>query len=129
MGSFEVIDLGLKPYLEVLHLQEQLFNKNLEAKVNTQPTAHYLILCEHRPVFTLGKSGKRENILVSDEEMKADFFRVNRGGDVTFHGPGQLVVYPIMDLEPLHIGLAQYVFMLEEVIIDSLKEFNIKAER
>jgi lipoyl(octanoyl) transferase len=129
MSSFQIIDLGLKPYLEVLHLQEQLFNKNLEAKLSNQATAHSLILCEHPPVFTLGKSGKRENILVSDAEMKAEFYHVNRGGDVTFHGPGQLVVYPILDLEVLHIGLAQYVFMLEEVNIETLKEYGLNGER
>ena len=95
MSSLNILDLGLKPYLEVLQLQEELFDKNIEAKLNAQPTQNYLILCEHHPVFTLGKSGKRENILVSDEEMKVEFYHVNRGGDVTFHGPGQLVVYPI----------------------------------
>ena len=70
MSSVNILDLGLKPYLEVLQLQEELFNKNIETKLNAQPTQNYLILCEHNPVFTLGKSGKRENILVSDEEMK-----------------------------------------------------------
>lgn len=129
MSSLNILDLGLKPYLEVLQLQEELFDKNIEAKLNAQPTQNYLILCEHHPVFTLGKSGKRENILVSDEEMKVEFYHVNRGGDVTFHGPGQLVVYPILDLDVLQIGLAQYIAMLEDTIIESLKPFGLNGER
>ncbi|MCX6199035.1 MAG: lipoyl(octanoyl) transferase LipB [Bacteroidetes bacterium] len=129
MISFKIIDLGLAKYLDVLQLQEQLFNKNIEAKTNSASTTDSIILCEHEPVFTLGKSGKRENILVSDEEMNAEFYNVNRGGDVTFHGPGQLVVYPILDLDLLHIGLAQYIFLLEETIIESLKEFGLTGER
>ena len=124
-----IIDLGLRTYQEVLQLQEQLFNKNIEAKLSNNATENYLILCEHEPVFTLGKSGKRENILVSDKEMNAEFYHVNRGGDVTFHGPGQLVVYPIFDLDLLHNGLAQYIFQLEETIIESLKEYDLKGER
>lgn len=129
MSSFKIIDIGLKKYLEVLQLQEELFNKNIDSKLNSLPTENNLILCEHEPVFTLGKSGKRENILVNDEEMHAEFYRVNRGGDVTFHGPEQLVVYPILDLESLHIGLAHYIFMLEETIIESLKKFGLQSER
>jgi lipoyl(octanoyl) transferase len=129
MNSFQLIDLPVKPYAQILALQEALFNKNLEAKQQSEPTKNYLILCEHKPVFTLGKSGKRENILVSDEQMQAEFYRVNRGGDVTFHGPGQMLAYPILDLETLHIGLAQYVHMLEEVIIETLKHFDLKGER
>ena len=124
-----IIDKGLCPYQEVLRLQEELYNKNLEAKQNEQPTRNYLILCQHPPVFTLGKSGKRENILVSDEELHAEFYHVNRGGDVTYHGPGQLVVYPILDLESLHMGLAQYIYNIEETIIDSLKPYHLQGER
>ncbi len=129
MSPVKVLDVGLKPYPEVLELQEQLYNKNIEAKLNGHPTENYLILCEHEPVFTLGKSGKRENILVSDEEMKAEFYHVSRGGDVTFHGPGQLVVYPVLDIDSLKIGLAQYIFQLEETIIESLKKYALQGER
>lgn len=129
MNSLKVLDLGLKKYLEVLTLQEELFNKNIDTKLNGQLTENYLILCEHEPVFTLGKSGKRGNILVSDEEMNAEFYKVNRGGDVTFHGPEQLVVYPILDLDVLQIGLAQYIHLLEETIIESLKEYGLNGER
>ncbi|MES2622105.1 MAG: lipoyl(octanoyl) transferase LipB [Bacteroidota bacterium] len=129
MISFKVIDVGLKPYPEVLQLQEELFNKSIEHKLNNRLTENHLILCEHKPVFTLGKSGRRENILVSDEQMNAEFYKVNRGGDVTFHGPGQLVVYPVLDLDVLHIGLAQYILQLEETIIQSLKPYGLKGER
>lgn len=129
MISLKVIDVGLKPYPAVLQLQEELFNKSIEQKLNNEPTENYLILCEHEPVFTLGKSGRRENILVSDEDMNAAFYRVNRGGDVTFHGPGQLVAYPVLDLDLLHIGLAQYISNLEETVIESLKPYGLKGER
>lgn len=129
MDTIITIDLGIRKYFDVLKTQEELFHKNIEAKLNGHSTENYLILCEHEPVFTLGKSGKRENILVSDEEMGAEFYQVNRGGDVTFHGPGQLVVYPILDLDNLEIGLARYIFLLEETIINSLEEYRLKGER
>jgi len=128
-NNIQIIDTGLKPYLEVLQLQEALFNKNLDAKKQGKGTINYLILCEHLPVFTLGKSGKRENILVSDADLHAEFYHVNRGGDVTFHGPGQLVVYPILDLDAMQMGLAQYIFNIEETIIQSLKPYHLKGER
>jgi lipoyl(octanoyl) transferase len=124
-----LIDTGLKPYKEILALQEELFNNNLAAKVNGQPTSNHLILCEHNPVFTLGKSGKRENILVSDEDMGAEFYHIQRGGDVTFHGPGQLVVYPIFDLDSLGIGVNQYIHLLEETIIQTIQQYSITGER
>ncbi|MBL7778680.1 MAG: lipoyl(octanoyl) transferase LipB [Chitinophagales bacterium] len=122
-------DIGLKPYDEVLQLQEKLFHENISAKESGADTQQHVILCEHYPVFTLGKSGKRENILVSDEELNAAYYHVNRGGDVTFHGPGQLVIYPILDVEKLGIGLAEYVNRLEETIIDTLNFYKIKTER
>jgi|ERR1043165_3728664 lipoyl(octanoyl) transferase len=129
MDRLLILDVGLKPYQEVLTLQEKLFNKNIDAKLAGGLTENYLILCEHQPVFTLGKSGKRENILVSDAELNAEYYHVNRGGDVTFHGPGQLVVYPVLDLDSLQIGLAQYIFQLEDAIIRSLESFGLKGER
>jgi lipoyl(octanoyl) transferase len=129
MNSIRVIDVGLREYEDVLLLQEKLFNENIEAKLQGKPTVNYLILCEHQPVFTLGKSGKRENILVADAELKASLYHVNRGGDVTFHGPGQLVVYPILDLDNLHTGLASYIHNLEQVIIETLHEYGLNAER
>lgn len=129
MQIIQLIDKGLQPYADVLLLQEQLFNANLQAKETGSQTFNHLILCEHYPVFTLGKSGKRENILVSDEEMQAEYYKVSRGGDVTFHGPGQLVAYPILDVDSLGIGLARYIELLEETIIKSLVPYGLKGER
>lgn len=128
-ASYSVIDAGLKPYQEVLQLQESLFNKNIQAKEQGLPTVNHLILCEHYPVYTLGKSGKRENILVSDEELNAECYHVSRGGDVTFHGPGQLVAYPVFDIDSFGIGLAEYIARLEDTIIESLKEYGLHGER
>lgn len=124
-----ILDIGRKKYAEVLNLQEELFYRNVDAKLRQLPTENHLILCEHEPVYTLGKSGDRQNILVSNEEMNADFFHTNRGGDVTFHGPGQLVVYPILDIDRFSIGLARYIFQLEESVIQSLLTYGIRAER
>jgi len=128
-NTVHVIDTGLMPYQRVLTLQEKLFHKNVAAKEKGDATENYLILCQHPPVFTLGKSGKRENILVSDNDLHAEFYHVNRGGDVTFHGPGQLVVYPILDLDSMHMGLAQYILNIEETIINSLLPYGLKGER
>ncbi len=128
-NSIELIDTGLSPYQEVFAMQERLFLQNVADKENGNPTKNYIILCQHPPVFTLGKSGKRENILVSDVDLHAEFYHVNRGGDVTFHGPGQLVVYPILDLDNMHMGLAQYIRNIEEVIINSLLPYHLKGER
>src|ERR1019366_10229068 len=113
MSPLKIIDSGLENYTRVLELQQQLFTENIAAKLDNRATQNYVVLCEHQPVFTLGNSGKRENILVSDDELNAEYYKVNRGGDVTFHGPGQLVVYPILDLDTLNIGLAKYIANLE----------------
>ncbi|MDB5283397.1 MAG: lipoyl(octanoyl) transferase [Bacteroidota bacterium] len=129
MSPLNVIDTGLERYTQVLQLQEQLFEESITAKLNAQPTKNYLVLCEHYPVFTLGKSGKRENILVSDAELEAEYYKVSRGGDVTFHGPGQLVAYPILDLDVLNIGLAKYIANLEDTIIQTLAHYYLKGER
>jgi lipoyl(octanoyl) transferase len=127
--ALEIIHVADKSYAEVLQMQQSLFDKNIEDKLAGEPTSNHLILCEHLPVFTLGKSGRRENILVQDNELKAEYHHINRGGDVTYHGPGQLTVYPILDLDTLHIGVAQYIFNLEQVIIDSLMPYGLNAER
>ncbi|MCS6934294.1 MAG: lipoyl(octanoyl) transferase LipB [Chitinophagales bacterium] len=122
-------ELGLKRYSEVWQLQEQFFRQNITAKENGLPTTQHVILCEHHPVYTLGKSGKTENILVDPSTVGADFFKTDRGGDVTFHGPGQLVVYPILDLDYFKLGTAAYVHRLEETILRTLKNYNIAGER
>jgi lipoyl(octanoyl) transferase len=128
-ATYHIHNLGLKPYGEVLQLQESLFNKNLQVKEQGLPTENHLILCEHNPVYTLGKSGKRENILATDEQLDAEFYQIQRGGDVTFHGPGQLVVYPIFDLDTFSLGVGEYIYKLEETIIETLKEYGLRTER
>jgi lipoyl(octanoyl) transferase len=148
MNKQEVIfrDLGLMPYKEAWDYQEQLLQKNVQIKtVNRElavssellpdeelQTEHHLLLVEHPPVFTLGKSGDTENVLVSEEYLKMqgiDFFRTNRGGDITFHGPQQVVGYPILDLEKFYTDIGKYLRNLEEVIIRTLDEYGIKGDR
>jgi lipoyl(octanoyl) transferase len=119
----------VSPYSSVLRYQESLFDKAVEAKNEGQEVQQTLILCQHHPVYTLGKSGSIENLLVDPEEVGAEFVRINRGGDITFHGPGQLVAYPIVDLDKLGIGVALYVENLEDVIIKTLADFGVIAER
>lgn len=95
-------------------------------------TRNYLLLCEHLPVYTLGKSGQLSNILISEEEMQQkgiDFYRTNRGGDITFHGPQQVVGYPILDLENFYTDIGRYLRELEEVVMLTLAEYDIKGER
>lgn len=95
-------------------------------------TTHHLLLTEHPPVYTLGKSGKPQNILISEDEMRLRdiaFFPTNRGGDITFHGPGQIVGYPILDLEKINTDIGVYLRNLEEVIILTLQDFGLKGER
>jgi lipoyl(octanoyl) transferase len=119
----------IAPYPSVLRYQESLFEKALSLKESHQPVSPCLIICQHYPVYTLGNKGRREHLLIQPENIGADYIEVNRGGDITFHGPGQMVVYPIWDLDQLKIGVAQYVFNLEECAIQTLKDFNIVAHR
>jgi lipoyl(octanoyl) transferase len=124
-----ILDLGVAKYSDALQTQQQLFDTNVAAKEQGTPTTNTLILCEHPPVYTLGKSGKRENILVNDEELNAELFHVLRGGDVTFHGPGQMVAYPILDLDVLGVTVAQYIFNLEEIIVKCIAVYGLHGER
>jgi lipoyl(octanoyl) transferase len=127
------IDLGLTEYGTAWNFQKKLFDKSLEIKKTGQKLPdNYLIFCEHPHVFTLGKSGSVENLLVDNEELKnkgATFFRIDRGGDITYHGPGQIVGYPVLDLSQFNMGVKDYVHSLEETIIDFLINYKIKAER
>ena len=126
-------------YSECWDLQRSLFDYVLDAKrtgvVGENLVGHeagWLLLVEHNPVYTLGKSGKNENMLVSEAYLRsigAEFFHIDRGGDVTFHGPGQVVGYPILDLEQLGIGLREYIDSLEEAIIGVCREWGIEAGR
>jgi lipoyl(octanoyl) transferase len=131
-------DWGLIDYQESWDEQERLFASNLEIKSknrteNTEvPTKHHLIFCEHPHVYTLGKSGKMEHLLLDEEQLKAKeavFYKINRGGDITYHGPGQIVGYPILDLEYFFTDIHKYLRLLEEAIILTLKEYGITAGR
>ena len=134
-------DLGTKPYKEVWDYQEQLLAENCNIKkaqflneenAQSLTTKQYFLLVEHSPVFTLGKNGKDKNILVTPEFLQSkgiDFYHINRGGDITFHGLGQIVGYPILDLEKFKPDLGWYLRNLEEVIIETLMEYGIKADR
>lgn len=124
-------DLGLIEYKEAWNYQEGLFTELMEAKVNKQHKNGHLIFCEHPHVFTLGKSGDEQNFLIHEELLKqiqATYFQTNRGGDITYHGPGQIVGYPIIDLEQFQIPLRDYIFKLEESIIKTIAEYGIKGD-
>ena len=133
-GRVEIIDLGLIPYKEAWDLQTSIHQKLVENKRAGYPVpqTHYFLLCEHPPVFTLGKSGTEDNLKIDDQqlaEFQIEYFRINRGGDITFHGPGQLVGYPILDLDLIFTDVHKYVRGLEEVIIRVLKKFDIEGFR
>ncbi len=132
-------DLGLIPYADAWAIQEQLLKANTDLKFaeNDLPpkernTKHHLLFCEHPPVLTLGKSGHMENVLLTEEELLAKgvaFYKINRGGDITFHGPQQLVGYPILDLEKLYTDIGKYLRNLEEVIILTMATFGLQGQR
>jgi len=128
--SFKILDLGKMGYGEVLEVQEKLFREILESKRNGQQhDLNTLILVEHTPVYTLGKSGDLNNLKRKPEDVGAEFYKTTRGGDITFHGPGQLVGYPIFDLEQFDMGLAKYIWSIEEAIIETISELNINGGR
>ena len=125
-------DLKTIEYKEAWEYQQQLFDTTIEKKRNDEVTENRVLLCEHPHVITKGKNSEDANVLLSEELLKmrgVSLFQIDRGGDVTYHGYGQLVGYPIFDLESLHIGLRQYIFNLEEVVIRLLAEYNIEAGR
>ena len=129
------IDLGSISYKEAWDYQEQLFNEIINSKLsndNEKTAPDYLIFCEHFHVFTLGKNGSERNLLVNQMFLKnkqVEFVKTNRGGDITYHGPGQIVGYPILNLEKYVKGVKQYIYLIEESIIDCLKLYKIKGER
>jgi lipoyl(octanoyl) transferase len=127
-------DLGLTDYLDTWQYQTQIHNQLKEEKKVTSYyfPLHTLIFCEHHAVFTLGRSGSPENLIVSPEELslrKIQFYKINRGGDITYHGPGQIVGYPIFDLDFFFNDVHKYVRLLEESVIQTLKHFNITGYR
>jgi len=131
-------DLFLMEYGEAWKYQEELLLQNTSIKSDAAKndtvaeTTHHLLFCEHLPVFTLGKSGKEEHVLISKEELlkrNIGYYPTNRGGDITFHGPGQVVGYPILDLERFYRDIGKYLRALEEVIILTLAHYGISGER
>ena len=136
----EYRDLGRMGYSECWALQRSLFERMLAAKRSDASSeqaiaadkAGWMLFVEHNPVYTLGKSGKESNMLVSEEYLRsigAEFFHIDRGGDVTYHGPGQIVGYPILDLDKVGIGLREYIDLLEESVIGVCHEWGIEAGR
>ncbi|HUB61731.1 MAG TPA: lipoyl(octanoyl) transferase LipB [Puia sp.] len=131
-------DLGRMEYQAAWEYQEGLLQENLRIKaavregIGMDETTHYLLFVEHPPVYTLGKSGRLEHVLIGDDRMRekgVQFFRTNRGGDITFHGPGQLVGYPILDLEKFYTDIGRYLRDLEEVTIRVLAEYGVRGDR
>jgi lipoyl(octanoyl) transferase len=132
-------DWGLLDYKEAWDKQEALFNLQIQRKLNnrkhpedTESTENHLIFVEHPHVYTLGKSGSEENLLASEAMLKAknaSYYKINRGGDITYHGPGQLVAYPIFDLDYFFTDIHKYLRYLEEAVILTLDEYGIKGGR
>jgi len=156
MQEVSFIDMGKMDYRSAWDYQEMLLQQNVSIKTEArialshqqsdvhlkkqnenpanskQSTVNYLLLLEHPPVYTLGKSGREENMLITGQQMLKkgiEFFRTNRGGDITFHGPGQLVGYPILDLENFYTDIGKYLRNLEQVIINTVAEYNLHAGR
>lgn len=131
-------DLGVKPYKETWDYQEELFQGIVDAKLRNKneglslDTPNYFLYVEHPHVYTLGKSGDFENLLLNEKQLEAKgatFYKINRGGDITYHGPGQIVGYPILDLENFFNDIHKYLRLLEETIILTLAEYGLKGER
>jgi lipoyl(octanoyl) transferase len=131
-------DLGLVDYKKAWDYQVELFESILKVKAENrsnseqQPTNNYLLFCEHPHVFTLGKSGQPSNLLIPENELHtigATYYHINRGGDITYHGPGQLVGYPILDLENFFTDIHKYMRLLEEAVIQTLAEYKIASGR
>ncbi len=138
MPNVQFQDWGMIDYKEAWDKQESYFAATLKIKSDnrtnntTIPTENFLIFCEHPHVYTLGKSGKQENLLLDEEGLKnaaATYYRINRGGDITYHGPGQLVGYPIIDLDYFFTDIHKYLRLLEDAIINTLKKYGIESGR
>ncbi|UJH89807.1 lipoyl(octanoyl) transferase LipB [Antarcticibacterium sp. 1MA-6-2] len=136
--KIEIQRLGLKDYKETWDYQEKLFREILDLKICNrrenleEETPNYLLMLEHPHVYTLGKSGKAEHLLLSEADLEnrgAKYYKINRGGDITYHGPGQLVGYPILDLDNFFTDIHKYLRLLEETIILTLRDFGLKPER
>jgi lipoyl(octanoyl) transferase len=133
-----VQDLGLKDYKATWEYQEEVFKGIVDTKIKNRredaqlETDNYFLFVEHPHVYTLGKSGDMSNLLLNEDQLKSKgalFYKINRGGDITYHGPGQIVGYPILDLENFFTDIHKYLRLLEEMIILTLAEYGIKSER
>ncbi|NEV93956.1 lipoyl(octanoyl) transferase LipB [Psychroflexus sp. YR1-1] len=136
--EIKVLELGQRDYKETWDFQEELFQNVLNTKIQNRressdlPTENHLIFVEHPHVYTLGKSGNLSNLLLNEQQLAekgATFYKINRGGDITYHGPGQVVGYPILDLENFFTDIHKYLRFLEEMVILTLAEYGLKAER
>lgn len=136
--TIKVLELGRKDYKETWDFQEELFQKVLDTKIKNKrekselPTDNSFIFVEHPHVYTLGKSGDLANLLLDEKQLAekgATFYKINRGGDITYHGPGQIVGYPILDLENFFTDIHKYLRLLEEMVILTLAEYGLKSER
>jgi len=131
--NIQYIDWGLIDYKEAWDKQKFLFDELIEQKNRKEKdAAQWFIVCEHPHVYTLGRNGQANNLLINDEliqKIGATYYHIDRGGDITYHGPGQVVGYPILDLEQLNISLEEYVFRIEEAIIRTLAEYQVEAAR
>ena len=135
----ELEDLGLIAFKECWDYQTKLFDSTIKLKIKNRkfpedrkPTKNYLIFCEHPHVYTLGKSGDLKNLLIDGpqrNQKNIGFYKINRGGDITYHGPGQIVGYPILDLENFFTDIHKYLRLLEETVINTLKIYGVEGER
>lgn len=136
--TIQLIELGRMPYDEAVVFQEKLFHDTIaqkrenRAQATNHPTKNYLLWVEHTPVITLGKSGKQEHLLLEEEQLNKKgiaFYPTNRGGDITFHGPGQIVGYPILDLDNFFTDIHKYLRFLEQIVINTLAEYGLEGTR
>jgi len=140
MKQVSLLDLGLVDYKKAWDLQERLFDRTIQIKIGKRkgdfpadtPTENHLVFCEHPHVYTLGKTGDEKNLLVNKETLdqnNATFYKINRGGDITYHGPGQVVGYPVFDLDNFFTDIGRFLRYLEEAVILTLAEYGITASR
>ncbi len=132
MNELTIEDWGLVPYVDAWERQRRCFDETLEAVARNVVRPARIVLCEHPHVYTLGRSGKEANMLLDEEQLErigATYYHIDRGGDITYHGPGQLVCYPILYLEDFHLGLKAYVHVLEEAVIRVCASYGVAAGR
>ena len=140
MKKVKFIDLHLIDYKEAWDYQENLFNEVVSSKINNRTlppdqqvtTNNYLLFCEHPHVYTLGNTGDKEHLLINEQQLEqknATYYKINRGGDITYHGPGQIVGYPILDLDNFFTDIHKYLRFLEEIVIRTLAEYGVESGR